>query len=208
MTIPLNFLQATINFEGLNVPQGAAVVFGCARNIELTASEHADIIQDAFADAFAPEISTSVTITTCDVKFGPDATGASGTSSVVPRQGAQSAACLAPNTAFLLTKVTGTGGRRGRGRMFLPGVTDTLADNGGVVLPAVVTQLGVRGTQLLTALDVAGMPMVVLHEPSTIWVLVNGQPRRIPTSDPLPEPDQVTSLVCNTRVGTQRRRLR
>lgn len=102
-------------------------------------------------------------------------------------------ASVTPNVALLLHKRTARGGRRGRGRMYLPwAVITSNVDEGGVITPATVTASQTKATQFLSALSVNTVPMVLLHNP--------GQSSAGP-------PNPVTSLQVDNRVGTQRRRL-
>lgn len=208
MTIPDGFTQITVDFTGSMLPHGAAVVFGTERNIELTAAEHATAAHDALADAFAADLSSAVSMSGASCKFGPDETGAIGLSTGISRAGTAAGTVLPPSCAYLLTKVTGLGGRRGRGRMFLPGVLEGNCNNSGLIDSGVQSTITGHGTSFLNAMDVLGIAVYLLHDPSTEWVLINGQPRRVPIAGDPPAPTLVTSLVCDDTVSTQRRRLR
>lgn len=208
MTIPDGFGQATILMGGTAAPLGAAMVFGTVRNIELTAEEHATAIFDIIADSNVGEAPTTLTFESCVYKFGPDETGATGISTDIPRAGVNSSAAASPQNAYLLTKSTALGGRRGKGRLFLPGVIEERVSQSGAITPVVVETLTDNWNGILANLETAGVPMVLLHGPSTEWVLVGGQPRRVPIAGEIPEPTPVTSIACSSTVATQRRRVR
>lgn len=107
--------------------------------------------------------------------------------------GLTSTTTVPPNVAVLVHKRTARGGRRGRGRMYIPwGVGATQVDEAGVITGSVVTTIQGKMSAFLSALTTNNVPMVILHNTG------------ISTMGP---PNLVTSMVVDTRVGTQRRRL-
>jgi hypothetical protein len=101
--------------------------------------------------------------------------------------------CLPPNCAALITKFTSRGGRRGKGRMYLPwALGETQVDERGALLSARVTQITNACTTFLNNLSTNSVPMVLLHGPG----------KSVPGS-----PNPVTALQCDAIVSTQRRRL-
>lgn len=107
--------------------------------------------------------------------------------------GRSSSAPMPQNCAYLVRKRTGLGGRQHRGRLFMPGLNETLVDPAGVMSSATVAVLQGDWDAFLAAVN-DPTPMVILH------------------SDPLvgspPAPTDVTSLPVDNRIATQRRRLR
>lgn len=100
---------------------------------------------------------------------------------------------LPPNCAVLVHKRTARGGRRGRGRLFIPWcVNETDVDEAGIILAAKVTSLQTAMAAFLTALSTNTVPMVVLHNAGL--------------TAPGP-PDLVTSMTVDRLISTQRRRL-
>lgn len=96
------------------------------------------------------------------------------------------------NCAYLLKKITGTGGRTGRGRMYVPGVSEEVVSATGVVTGSTVTAWNTAAAAYLTALNgIAGVDHAVLLH-SQIGDL----------------PMEITTIVCDSRIATQRRRLR
>lgn len=102
--------------------------------------------------------------------------------------------------AVLIKKVTTRGGRRGRGRMFVPwALRDDQVDDVGNISTSPLTNLQTAATDFLTEL-VAGVdlhnttPMVLLHEE---------EGSTAPGS-----PDPVVQFVVDPVVATQRRRQR
>lgn len=104
--------------------------------------------------------------------------------------GALSATTAPQNTAMLIRKISATGGRRGRGRMYVPGIDEAFVSNAGVITAGQVTAINTHAATFLTNLVAANNPMVILHD--------------VPEVTPSP----VTGLLCQSLVATQRRRLR
>ena len=106
--------------------------------------------------------------------------------------GGNAGAASPPNTAMLVKKGTSRGGRKGRGRMFVPGLpADYVADTG--FLAGVQGVLNDQFNTLMTGLktDLNDAELVLLHsEPG------DG------------DPDVITSFTVDNMVATQRRRLR
>lgn len=96
-----------------------------------------------------------------------------------------------PNVAFLMRKNTARGGRRGRGRCFLPPIWISEANVGveGIISSASLTPVNVLWSAVLTALATASIPAVLLHDDGST-------------------PDVITSWFIDSVVATQRRRLR
>lgn len=119
-----------------------------------------------------------------DPVLGVDTTtwsGTNGGAGIVPQ-----------NTAWLVHKRTGLAGRKGRGRMFFPGVDEASVDNVGVVSSSVVAAWN-------TALE-AWRQEWLGTTPPTPMVLLH--------TDPALTPSVVGALQLDSRVATQRRRLR
>lgn len=98
-----------------------------------------------------------------------------------------------PNVALLVHKRTSRGGRRGRGRMFLPWSINEVkvADNGSIdAAEQVLIQACV--TTWFTELNTRGVPMFLLHQEGNT-------PTGLPTA--------VNSLAVDPLVSSQRRRL-
>ena len=110
-----------------------------------------------------------------------------------PGGGALSIATLPVNCAVLVKKGTSRGGRRNRGRFYLPGTTSEGAvSEDGVISSGQVIALQGACDAFLGDLVVAGLPMYVLHNDPPVGVT----------------PAPVTSLTVDSVIATQRRRLR
>lgn len=164
----------------------------CGVSDEGTANELAQLASDSFTDAFAENmISQSYTFLGCRSAVGQDGgppdTGEYDTLWV----GSADPTRYAPNTAILLKKTTGVGGRANRGRMFLPPIWHEMG--GSNVSAAGVMGLDVVG-EIQTAVDTWFGPLepVILHDDSS------------PVSVPTP----ITAITVQARLASQRRRLR
>lgn len=110
-----------------------------------------------------------------------------------PSVGVSSSAVLPSNCAVLVRKVTAVGGRRNRGRFFLPGwLPETSADENGVINSTDLANRQTYATSWFNEINtVSGVTdVVVLHSaaPAT--------------------PTVVTSFSVQNKIATQRRRMR
>jgi hypothetical protein len=96
---------------------------------------------------------------------------------------------VAPNTAYLVRKATALAGRKHRGRMYLPGVTEPSIDSVGQLTSSKVTELQGALNSFVSEAGVANFTLAILHNDTTA-------------------PTVVTALTIQPRVATQRRRLR
>jgi len=94
--------------------------------------------------------------------------------------------------AILVRKQTARGGRKGRGRMFLPAATipEGEIDEAGRLQTATLTREQPKLNAVITAMVTAQCTPVLLH------------------ADNLTIPDNITGLQMQSIVGSQRRRLR
>lgn len=98
---------------------------------------------------------------------------------------------LTPNTSVLVKKLTARGGRKGRGRMFVPGmcVSEIDVDENGIISTPDLADIQLQWSDFLADLQTSVCLPYLLHSDSTL-------------------PDEITSLVVEPLVATQRRRLR
>ena len=97
-----------------------------------------------------------------------------------------------PNTSWLYAKGTAQGGRRHRGRLFIPGVPAGWIGPNGVIDGATSVPVS-AGEAILQVANNDHGGMWIFHSPGRTEV---------------PEPSRVTSLTFKLKVATQRRRLR
>jgi hypothetical protein len=95
------------------------------------------------------------------------------------------------NVAALVAKTTGVGGRRNKGRMYLPPFFLQEADvtASGAITNTVITALNTRLNNFRTAMEGLGYILVLFHSDGGV-------------------PTPITSLSLDARVATQRKRLR
>lgn len=178
---------------GLTRP--AYVTFG----VDPTSTDPAAIATSLFnaytaAGSLKSLFDNTVTMTAVRVSLGTDGTGdlvyVMSTSDV---GGGGPWSTLPPNCAALIHKTTARGGRRGRGRMYLPWVLqESLVDEAGIILASTVTSITNGVNIWVTRLATETTPLVLLHGPGKTGT---------------PAPDVVTSVRCDPLLATQRRRL-
>lgn len=207
--IPVGYGQATVNFAGANVPHGAAIVVGFANVIAQDADTCAAVILGNFSVAVPNMCTSDVSLISVDVKLGDNETGPIGSAAGAAVPGAAGSTSLSPGTAVLVEKLTPMGGRRGKGRMYWPGVYEGWVDDSGGYVGGVLAQLQAFMDTLFDDMETSDTPFFLLHSPSYSWVLLNGRPRRVYEElDTAGEPTGCTSLLVDPIIATQRRRLR
>jgi hypothetical protein len=106
-----------------------------------------------------------------------------------------------PNVATLVIKHTSRGGRRGKGRLFIPWCVSTSnMDEAGHIDNASISFVNTRMATFLSTLTSNVVPMYLTHSQST-------KPNGTEPHDSGGPPNLVTSLTCDATVATQRRRL-
>ena len=136
-------------------------------------------------------LSVQVAVTSCLVKNGPNITGPAAEVAATVA-GTSASEPLPPNVSVLIAKNTPMGGRWGKGRMFLPGLPEGSTPGGGVIAATPLAELQGKFMALLTKLSTSTLPMMLLHSRE---------------GGPL-SPLTVVSLSVQSRMATQRRRLR
>ncbi len=193
MIIPANYAQANIRFTGTNLPTGAEITLGF--NTELYAGPAYNaalaVLQEFQAANIRAQISPEVTIDSCLFKKGPNDTGESAVYSS-PLAGTAASTAAGPQVAWLVRKVTGFGGRTGRGRFYIPGMSEAVCGVGGLVGANQRALLDTALGTFRTNLNALGLVPTLLHGSGS------------PVQTPMP----ITAFVVDTRAATQRRRLR
>lgn len=145
---------------------------------------------DAFAAAVTPaNISTGYTFLGCRLQMGPSTGG--GATYEAPRSvvGTADPLALPNNCAFLIKKITELGGRRGRGRMYLP--------------PFVIDEADVDQNGMLSGATQASLQALV----DDAFPLEGLRLFHDDTPSPI-DPTVITALLVDRQIATQRRRLR
>lgn len=194
MPTPSGFAEVSIQLTHSTLPRSAYLVFG----VDPTATDPVQVSQAVItsltgAASLQGALDSQVTFANVRTALGTD--GGEDAIGVVNAGllGLSSGSTPPANVAILVRKNTIRGGRRGRGRMYLPwSVATTSVDEAGGVLTAAVSALQSKMNSFFSALNANQVPMVLLHNEG---VSTPGAP------------NVVTSLVVDSRVATQRRRL-
>lgn len=188
MQIPVGYAHVVHRFRGDSLPRGAAVTYGIQLNGGSWDPGDAGLLHDAFADTLVNELDNTVVMYETLLKAGPNDDGPF-TVFTQDRSGGQSAAGASPQVAYLIEKRTASGGRRNRGRMYLPGVPEANVNEAGVIETSSLAALNTQADAFLARIQEHVLQMVILHTgPSA--------------------PTVVTELSADPVVATQRRRLR
>lgn len=154
---------------------------------------HADALSLEFRTNFASLLPNDCTMGPMTTRVGQDGDPVILLSSATS-VGTNSSDFLPQNCALLLQKRSEVGGRRNRGRMYIPGVPETACNEVGVLTTTYTNAVkGLCDTFAAEYQDPAEFntsAMVILHS----------------TGDPTPT--EVTLLTVDERIATQRRRLR
>ena len=192
MTIPTGYAQVQLRFGSQPfLPFGAAMTFGVHPVAPgATPAEIAGLVDESITNASLPSLWVpTISMNSIFVKKGPDLDGPSldvtdtfpGTSSqTVPGS---------PQVSLLIKKGTAGGGRRNRGRMYMPGLAEGNVGGSGEIETGFLSGAQTVVGDFLDSLDARDIPMVILHSGSTT-------------------PTEVITLEVDARSATQRRRLR
>lgn len=127
------------------------------------------------------------------VAVGPSGIGPLFDSAVNAGGGAGTTTLLTQNTTYLVKKSTGLGGRKNRGRWYLPFVREANVNDVGTVDGATMSYLQDRVDQFLIDIPALGSPVGVIVLLHTLEA---------------DDPANLTAMPVDGRVATQRRRLR
>lgn len=200
LIIPPGFAQAVWSMTVTG--DAEPMVTTCGLDVSAAAGEFqdcADKAQTMFQNGFGQMISNQVTMTHCTLYVGQDG----GPPAIFDSTNGGSVGDIANtplpnNCAWLVRKRTDMAGRRGRGRFYIPGVAENFVDPAGVINNAEVAAMTDVAELFRSTMESAvggpSMPLVVLHRSEGIGVE--------------PPPTLIAQLVCETKIATQRRRMR
>ena len=186
--IPVGYAKVNIEFIGDAVNNPAQITFGVHNTAPQDVDTIADNVHDAFTSNIFPDISDDLTWNRTLVKLGPNSTGTFG-EFFESNTGAASGISVPPQVALLVQKRTATGGRRGRGRFYMPGIPRAATNEHGELLDANRVTMQADWDGFLADMATAALALVVLHDDSTT-------------------PTPITSLQVSGTLATQRRRQR
>lgn len=197
LVISPGFGSAFIELVGVD----GTAPYGTTIGVDLSAAggdfvAAANAVFDAYADTFLTFTNPTLTLSRVILSVGQDGGGTPTVQSDVDPQDGIADGPFAPTAmSAIMTKVTATLGRKGRGRMFIPGAMaeSNVAANGGVATTA-QTSYNNAGANFLGKLNVGvlgapSLPPVLLHSDVTL-------------------PTPIISLKCAPLVGWISGRLR
>jgi hypothetical protein len=186
--IPVGYGQVTHLFSGAALPRGAAVTMGFAVPDGPSIDTVAGMLHDAFGDHILPKLTQDVQLDSSIVKYGPNEDGPRTEHSdvVVGSGGTQTSP---PQVCYLVRKQTLLGGRKNRGRWYLPGVPEAAVLWNGAIGATEQAGLQTAVNGYLGELSTAGVDLVILHNQAGL-------------------PTTISQLVADGRSATQRDRLR
>lgn len=192
MLIPSGYAQVNYRYQSQAVPNGAEVTLGLdVSQATLEGDALASALFDAWGEVMANGFTTSTTVVECSVKMGPNSTGPTYVDSG-SISGTGSGDAVSPNVSVLVNKLTGIGGRQGRGRMFLPGLAESEANVGGVISPTTRGDIENNLASFVTELNALGVAPALLRSPDS----------------PISAPAPIIGFTVQSVLATQRRRLR
>jgi hypothetical protein len=202
VTIPPAFALCSIFWSREGDADEMAITYGVDATESTDINEVASYQNTCFMDAYAAgDISNTMRITRVTARVGQDGGEPLFLESSSTFVGSNAGTICPQNVAILVRKRTNRGGRRGRGRFFLPWCFEASVDNAGRLTSGEIGATNLRMSNFLDALanppigsEGGPTPMVLLH--STGGSSVAGAPT------------PVTGLETQSLVATQRRRLR
>jgi hypothetical protein len=195
--IPVGFGQVLHSIEVVGDNERMAITYGI--QLEGTGAGVPQNAVDGCAAVYAsqlnPQMGNTVILRQTELRFGSEAGPPGVAVSVLSATGAQAIDLLPQNCAYLVDKRTALAGRRGRGRFYIPGVPEDSCSNIGIISQGKFDSMNLALAGFLTGLanHAAIVGMVLLHSVGPLPTLV---------------PTPVTSLVLQSKIATQRRRLR
>lgn len=186
--IPVGNAQANLRFSGNAAPRGAEITLGLDLDVVATPAAVAELVAANWVTNCLVLQSSNITLEEVYVKFGDNATGAAGVFTVASA-GSLGTGTVPPQVALLVKKNTQFGGRKGRGRFYVPGLVETDVDENGVVQGPDVAAWQDAMDDFHTQLNTDDIPPLLLHNDATV-------------------PYLITSFTVDATTATQRRRLR
>nr|CRY96703.1 hypothetical protein [uncultured prokaryote] len=199
LVIPEEYAEASIELRNDGDPDAWYITFGVglgAAGVDVTPA--AEAIYGAFSDNLKADLGDDTAIVACHLRAAQPTGDPITYSFFGTDSGTSSGDRLPQNCALLVTKVTGLGGRKGRGRMFVPNVIPVTGCNEvGVLDSTFRSAIQADFDGFLTDVDAITTPfaceLVLLHNDYGVDT---------------PAPTHITRLQVETTIATQRRRLR
>lgn len=199
--IPAGFGHAAVEIRNSGDPDPWYFTFGVLLDqYEENYEAAAEFIYDAAVTFIGGDLSNTAALTGVKLTVGMGVADNLIVTYSETTTGSSSGQKLPSNCALLVDKNTGIGGRKNRGRFFLPGIlNENQVDMNGVIQPGVV---GAFQTAANTFLDTLNTTTVPPADPNTPMTILHNAGGVVPTPTP------VNSLSVQGIISTQRRRLR
>lgn len=196
IVLPLGFAQVIVPFHHRDLAREAIITFGVEfdGNSESPTAQ-CDTIFGVFMDTIGAVVTNEVTIGPVRMSLGTTTEEHLAVSGTQSGAGGVETKVEPGNIALLVHKITDRGGKRGRGRFYLPWVVDESGVSEiGMIASASVNDFNVICRDFLVQMgdSAQGMPLCLIHGTSG------------PGSD---FPTRITGLVCDPMIGVQRKRL-
>jgi hypothetical protein len=193
--IPIGFSDFSVEIAHSLYGRRSFVTGGVDNGANLDPSNIAQAVFDSFTiPLMLGRLDSNATVMSATVRMGTDGSPLIGVSTSPPEAGTLSQSTVAANSAVLVNKRTALGGRKNRGRWFLPWfITESEVDEIGIITPASVASLQTALNACLVAFQAAPIDgLVILHDSE---------------SPPPHDPTPVVQLQASSLIGSQRRRL-
>jgi hypothetical protein len=199
LDIPVGFAHVIHSMTLTGDAEPMAVTFGIELQPDVPAFPNllAENLHQQFGQAWATTLGNPYKLAATEIRYPLGDQGGFGLGVFVGDIPMSNAGSFLPqNSAFLVHKRTALGGRRHRGRLYLPGVNEALVDDKGLMSSTALN--GVNAAALAWLNGVVSLEavvnMVVLHTK--------------PIGPTVIAPTPITVLTLDPVLGTQRRRLR
>jgi hypothetical protein len=200
LIIPTDFAQVLLPMKHASLARSALITYGLdISGMTGTEVDIADEQPSIFVANWGTELDSQVTVGPATLRVGVTGGDPLAVEGSIDETGAETGAMAPPNCACLVRKSTGLGGRRGRGRCYIPWVLlDAAIDDVGNIDGGSLAVRQGDATAWLEDLEAGSSgtsptPMVILHDSSGAG------------AEPGPTP--VTGLNVDSLIATQRRRL-
>jgi hypothetical protein len=198
--IPPGYADISLELRLATMARSAFITFG----VSCSGVPADQVAQEAMEPWFLPgssmnsQLDNGVVVVGCTARVGQDGGEALVSYAESGATGGATLTSLPANCAVLIHKRTARGGRRGRGRIFLPWTIGETFEESGLLNSATKTTLQTAANVWLANLSANSVPMVLLHSASAPGVDEPTTPG---------SPNAVTSLIVDSLIGSQRRRL-
>lgn len=202
LVVPFGYASVVQTFTWAGDPEPVAITYGVVTNgagPPASAAALAADLRDNFSATMLGPLDGIISMLQTEVSWQEDPLPAPPVIGVAAGGGSGAGtlgSVLPQNSAFLVHKRTGVGGRGGRGRLYLPAVDESAVNDVGVVTGSVVTAWNTALAAWLAAIqaETTYLDMVLFHDSLGAFAAE--------------DPYVVTSLIIDTQIATQRRRLR